>query len=508
METIYKMLIISMVFGIFSGYSQETFPRINGLPVRNYGDSIPWEIFEEAYLGVVRGNPFDEALFSLLNDYSDDGVCFGMSALAGIVYQEHGFMGICRPLVAYSPRDTNPGRDTLIEIWPVMKKAILVLWCRQFSPPVLRVIVEGVSQGRIKDPMATYNRVDYYLSSGEIPVIMISEILGDPDSLTELGGMHAILPYRVEDHGSTKRIYVYDPTWPYWHAPNFYNTGQNYIEVYSSSNTWSYDWPDGKHWAGFIYTVPARFLYLPETNPLLISEIAEAVGQVVINEGHVVSIKDETSGLEYRADDGSLFAKNDSVVIFRWTPINGESSTGSELYIIKGGYGHSFKFEIEPKGLAPKITVGYLRKLVTVKAYSPSTPITVRLDDFGRNEQLVQIEPKSDYLVCDIDMHIALVNNEVHTVRIRGMGSSLGAPIELAFDKNGYGITLASNIPQSVGLEFAKFDGNREIKVGGYEVAMLPFTKQKVQPTTWNGFGSTITVESQTFRGKELWVSR
>jgi len=476
----YRIVVLGLTLWVVSVYSQNSFPEMHGLPVRNYGMHIPWSDFEKAYIAVRHGHPLDEALFTILNNFSPNGICFGMSALAGAVYDEGGYLGICKPVSAYASSDTARGRDTLIEIWPTMKSAILTLWCRQFSPPVVRIVAEAVSSGYFKNPVGAARKVSYYLSSNEIPILLISEKMGTGG----FGGMHAILPYRVDDNGSQYLIRVYDPTWPYQVSPEFYDTSGNVVIVDKSSNTWSYYWPDNKHWTGFIYVVPGRYVLLPATNPLLISEIASAVGQVIVNGGHVKVIRDRTKELEL-TENGPFYTKNGRTLIFRWMPIDGNAGNG-ELYIVTGGYGHELEIEFDPADSNSELNIAYMGKLVKVS--DSRTPFTLTLNGFGKGDELLSLKPKNGEVTFNIAVHSELANGEVRSAELKGVMSESG--FKLSFNSELKTIEMKGEV-RLADVEFYRFDGENRWHGNGF----VELEDEWIPAFLWRGTGLAAKIE-------------
>ena len=288
------LLLIGLLFtGVSSATAQDEFPVRHGLPVNNYGDTLQWPEFQEALLAVDSLNPLDVSLFNMIRGYADDGYCFGMCLLAGAVYVEDGYMGLCKPVESYAVSDTtvSSGQDTLTPFWPIFKHAYHVLWARQFSQPMVRLIAEYVANGNFVDPVNTFNLVESYLAGEEIPVVLISESLSVATGVPAMGGMHAVLAYKTEKNGTTWKIHVYDPSRPYIIHPDFYRTDSNVITINSTSNTWSYYGPAGAPiWNGFIYTIPGIRLLVPSTNPLLISNLSQTVAIIVVNGGKITGI--------------------------------------------------------------------------------------------------------------------------------------------------------------------------------------------------------------------------
>ena len=452
MRSPWLLVLMGMLLFINILPSQDNFPARHGLPVDNYGLEMNWDYFEEAFLGVQPRNPLDTALYKIIAGHSTGGVCFGMSSLVGVVYDEGGYMGMCSPLSMYTPNNTAPGMDTLGAYWPQMKRAIMVLYSRQYSTEVLRIVVEAVSHHYFTDPQIAAEKADYYLSSQEIPVICISES-STPGSF---GGMHAIYPYKIVKHSHEWLLYVYDPSFPYFQTKSYYDNDSNYVSINAFIDSWHYDWPTTPvtRFEGFIYTVPARRLLLPTSNPLLLADLASLVTNFFMNKGRIVKVTDNTTGLTLGPDD--LFVERNGTAIVRWLPINGEN-TGGDMLIIQGGNNHNFTFTIKPAKDSLYLVSSSGNHAIELEAESGGETFSLTFNGLGSPHQMVELNSENSSVYARLTLHHVFDRDDINSFKISPIQLGQNEKFAATFDEKGEAVTLMSEYPQDVTVNFIKY---------------------------------------------------
>ncbi len=481
-------LVLLMFMYIKTALAQTSFPRMHGLPVDNYGEELVWSEFREAFLAVDSSNALDVKLFDMIKGYANDGFCFGMSLLAGAVYVEDGYMGLCKPLGSYAVADsTTSGNDTLTPFWPVFKHAYHVLWARQFSQPMVRQIAELISSGDFQNATGTFNKVESYLSGNEIPVVLISESLAVSGVTPSLGGMHAVLAYKTEKDGTTWKIHVYDPSRPYISNQDFYRHGQNIITINSTSSTsWSYPGPNGNVWSGFIYTVPGIRLLVPSTNPLLISNLAESVAKIVVNGCEITDV--ETG--DEAADKTMLF------------PMDFFSSDSTRhFYLLTSPTDSNYKLKLKSHGSYDILIAGN-GGVAEIQASGASSDELISVSGLKSGAIQVEITSSSKNAEYVIDIHKVISPKHLNTFTIRPETMTEGGSLIAGITPDGK-LKLRSSLPQNITVTYEEYEDGNINKQPSAHLVLVPKDILTVAPSKDDN--DHLMVQSQHGRAK-LWA--
>lgn len=488
MRYIRIMLVSLMFMSIKTAFAQSSFPRVHGLPVDNYGEELKWSEFREAFLAVDSSNSLDVTLFDMIKGYASDGFCFGMSLLAGAVYVEDGYMGLCKPLGSYAVADSvTKGNDTLTPFWPIFKHAYHVLWARQFSQPMVREIAELVSSGDFQNAVGTFNKVESYLSGNEIPVVLISESLTLSGGTPTMGGMHAVLAYKTEKDVTTWKIYVYDPSRPYISHQDFYRHGQNIITINSTSSTsWSYLGPNGNVWHGFIYTIPGIRLLVPSTNPLLISNLAESVTKIVVNGCDITDVEAEGE----TADKTMLF------------PMDFFSSDSTHhFYLLNNPTDGNYRLKLKSDS-SYEILIAGNGGVAKIQASGTSGDELISVSGLKSGAIQVEITSSSDNAQYVIDIHKVISPKHINTFTIKPEVMTEGGSLLAGITPDGK-LKLSSSLPQNITVTYEEYeDGNLNRRPSAHLV-LVPKDILTVAPSKDDN--DHLMVESQHGRTK-LWA--
>ena len=195
---------------------------------------LPWEIYVRSFIGICPDSntakilcPLDYAFYKAYNAAFAvaAGNCFGMSLLANIIYKEEGHMGFCKPAYTYSGGVDGPSSAKLCTV-------ITVMQCHEWSHAGIMWMAENITGTQVKNGNYAYEQVEYYLSMGDLPLITIvknNDLVG-----------HTLIPYRVEETGSKRYIYIHDSNKWYPNNANYYDNDSNFIEITKSNGNWSY----------------------------------------------------------------------------------------------------------------------------------------------------------------------------------------------------------------------------------------------------------------------------
>ncbi len=486
MRYINVFVIGVMLFTVGTSLAQDEFPKKHGLPVNNYSESLTWSEFQETFLAVDSTNPLDVLLFNKIKDMPQDGYCFGMVLLAGAVYVEGGYMGLCEPLGSYAVSDSAPSsRDTLTPFWPIFKHDYHVLWGRQFAQPMVLQVVELISSGDFQNAVLTYNKVESYLSGNEIPIVLISESLAVSGTSVQLAGMHAVLPYKLEKDGTTWKMYVYDPSRPYIVNPDFYRNHQNVITINSTFGTsWSYLGPNNHTWSGFIYTFPGIRLLLPSTNPLLISNLSETVGKLIVNGGKIVAFD--------RTDNDAMLFPFDFF----------SSNSNRHFYILANASDEKYKLKVESKG-EYEILVAGNGGVFNIHAQNVPKEDIIEIKGLKSGDIEVSLSPNAGNAEYAIDVHNVISPEHIQTYRVKSGVLTETQKMIVGLSQEGE-LLVSTSIPQEIGIAYSEYVNGKTSNLDPAHLILTPDNVFAFKPSQSN---NSLVAEVKTGRFK-LWAEK
>ena len=470
--------LISLSFG-------DDFAKLNGLPVDN--DTIyPMDrrYFEMSYVEFNYGaNAFDRLLYDEFGgSIGANGVCFGMSVLAGAIYTRYGFMGMCRPV------GTLP-HDTFSVIWPHMRDAIYSLQIRQLSYRIFKIVVDLLSEGTISDGNYAYDQIETYIAQGKIPVICITKTT----ALSFSTPGHAMLAYKVEDLGSERRIYVYDPTRPYFKFNAFYDFDSNYIHIDALTGHWTWRWPDNSIWDGLIYAIPGDLVLMPIVNPLYLENLTDLSGVILASGAHITQIEDSegrrlfkhpVSGVPNLSD---LEDDPDKKIgnIAPWIPLGGSAPPKTEMYIVYG-VKKSYKVRIAPESNY-RLMAAMGGKMVELKSKGASTGADiVELRYLGTNMQHVKVKPSRPNATFDVKMVQSSADMKKFRIfEVDGINLSRDNMASIGFSNGGKAIKIVADKMITCDLKLESIVNGKSTRVSRKSVVFQPGQKMVIKPSSW-----------------------
>jgi len=471
---------------------------------------LPWEIYVKSFIGICPDSseakvlcPLDYAFYHAYNAAFAvaSGNCFGMSLLANIIYKEEGHMGFCKPAYTYSGSTNGPTSAKLCS-------TITVMQCHEWSHSGIMWMAENITGTHIKDGNYAYEQVEYYLSMEDLPVLTIVQ------DMSLVG--HTLIPYRVEETGSKRYIYIYDSNKWIPNRQDYYDSDSNYIEITKSNGNWSYVWGSTETWGspdGFIFATPMSVVKASSRNPLQLGCVLDALNEIFLSGANVSQITDDEGHKFYKTNAGShnklsdiegntsLKMKN----VFRMpmtsaAPRRGRSSArmknAPEIYFALGSEGKNLNFEIASTGKKYKFEMAGKDNIIRLSAPGGSSgKDNFEVKKLSTNNQELKLSSRRGAAKFEVELHRSVPGSKVSRIfKVTNLQAPSSSPVKLRLsedrsallvkgEKNAVSCNLA--ITQVVDGKITKMPP-RTINVSGKEW-------QQVAPSNWNKLnGATI----------------
>ncbi len=474
---------------------------------------LPWEVYVRSFIGICPDSstakvlcPLDYAFYHAYNAAFAvaAGNCFGMSLLTNIIYKEEGHMGFCKPIYTYSGGTDGPTSAKLCT-------TITVMQCHEWSHSGIMWMAENITgpTSKIKNGNYAYEQVEYYLSMGDLPVLTIVQ------DMSFVG--HTLVPYRVEDNGSKRYIYIHDSNKWIPNRQDYYDSDSNYIEITKSNGNWSYVWDAAETWGspdGFIFATPMSVVKASSRNPLQLGGITDAMNDIFLTGANISQITDDEGHKFYKTsagshnrlsdieDNPSLKMKN----VFRMPMISAatrgrvRSSTrmknAPEIYFALGSEGKNLNFEIVSTGKKYKFEMAGKDNIIRLSAPGGSSgKDNFEVKKLSTNNQELKLSSRRGTAKFEVELHRSVPGSDISRVfKVTNLTAPSSSPVKLRLsegrdallvkgEKNAVSCNLA--ITQVVDGKITKMPP-RTLNVSGKEW-------QQVAPSNWNKLnGATI----------------
>jgi hypothetical protein len=496
----FVFIFILLVSCLYPCYGEEHYAKINGWDFCNWDvGGTRWDIFQQSFIGISDKDALDLLLYSTLYyELTKSYVCFGMCLTATTILKEEGHLGFCKPIYRY-PGDnvwiknlddyTGP-TDTLLA------KAIRVMQAHQASQAMISCFAERAVTGEIKDAMAAYNHVEYYLAADDPP--LISVIAGSGDG-------HALIAYDTKKMSSNEwRIYIYDPNRSYSAFKQYYDLDSNYIkiETHWSGYKWSFRRDKRREnvlWEGdmsassdgFIFAYPSSMVIPPSTNPF--KSLGEDLTTAFFagDGGYIAQIADEKGKKFYKTDTKEHKSFSDIEDIpgkkianaVRFPLINDTPGKKPEVYFLKNAKNGDLDIDVISKGKGYELYIVGGGNFVKIKAEdSPAGRDKLVFKNLGTAEEEIQLSSKRASVDFNVELYRSLGGEKKsRTFKLSKMNIRKDSPVQLRLSGGQKGVLLKS------GKENFSFDleiEEREDK----EINKVSKKGLNVESTSWQSF--------------------
>lgn len=382
------VLVIVLMCNLLVGQDQFD-PAVDGWFFSNWGEEgdncigscdFSWDLFRKTYLGIYPTKdpvsaPLDCAFYEIFKNCAQKGNCGGMSVLGLALFKYGGYMGFCKPANFYSGLESPDRQD--------LHYAINIIQARQFSVSGITRFIDAVDRGTLNNAEAAFDNVTEQLGKGDYPVIWVAT-----DSIG--GAAHTLIPYKVEDYGAQKIMYIWDSNHPYDNDPSRYAPGSttNRLVINGPIN-WSYTTgtpPNHTTYSGggWCLCVPMSDIMKKSRHPLAVDVAVEILQTLFVGgPGAAVSqITDEEGRRFYKTTNNVHTSFNDietdpnkrlkGVIRWPWLGRNSKGKMPGELYFIRAPRGKMPNLTVTLNGKNYKALYHAIGNLVEIESRSPS----------------------------------------------------------------------------------------------------------------------------------------
>jgi hypothetical protein len=471
------------------------------------GDTVlPWEVFVRSFIGICPDSsiakvvcPLDYAFYHAYNAAFAiaSGNCFGMSLLANIIYKEEGHMGFCKPIYTYSGGFDGPSSAKLCTTLTVMQ-------CHEWSHPGVLWLgenVQNILSGTHYGGNEAYEKIAYYLSMGDLPLVTIVRN-------TSLEG-HTLIPYRLEETGSKRYIYIHDSNKWYPNDSLFYDNYENYIEVDIGSGDWVYQWDATETWGtssgGYIFATPMSLVKATSRNPLQLGCIIDALNQIFLSGASVCQITDDEGHKYYKTNasshnrlsdienNPSLRIKNLFRMPLTFAASRGRSSKVRkdlpEIYFAKGLAGENLNFEIAATGKKYKFEIAGQDNIIRLSAPGGSSgrdnfEVKRLLSD---NQELV-LSSKRGAANFSVELQRSVPGSATSRIfKVTNLKAPSSSPVKLRLNKGRDALLVKSEKGSiSCNLQITQVVDGKITKMPARKLNVTGNQWQQVVPSNWN----------------------
>jgi len=505
-----KFVFILMLFVIcfYPCYGEDHYAKINGWDFCNWDvGGTRWDIFQQSFIGISENDALDLLLYSTLYyELTKSYICFGMCLMATTILKEEGHLGFCKPVYRY-PGD-NYWEKGVDEVYTgptdtLLAKAIMVMQAHQASQAMISCFAERAVTGEIKDAMAAYNHVEYYLAADDPPLITV---------IAGAGSGHALIAYDTEKVSNSEwKIYIYDPNRSYRAFKNYYDTDSNYIKIETTSNPSGYKWSfrrdkrrDNVLWEGdmsagsdgFIFAYPSSMVIPPSTNPF--KSLGEDLNTVFFagDGGYVAQIADEEGKKFYKTDIKKHESLSDieddpgkkMASAIRFPLITDDPGKQPEVYFVKNAKSGDLNIDVVSKGKGYEIYIAGGGDFVKINAEdSPAGKDKLVFKNLGTPKEEVHLSSKRSSVNFNVELYRSLgEEKKSRTFKLSKMKVKKDSPIQLRLTEDKKGVLLKSGKDKfGFDLEIEEKEGKKVNKVSKKGLNLEGESWQSVVPSNW-----------------------
>jgi len=469
------------------------------------GDTVlPWEVYVRSFIGICPDSntakvlcPLDYAFYKAYNAAFAvaSGNCFGMSLLTNIIYKEEGHMGFCKPIYTYSGGVDGPTSEKLCT-------TITVMQCHEWSHAGIMWMAENITGTHARDGNYAYEQVEYYLSMGDLPVLTIVK------DLSFVG--HTLVPYRIEETGSKRYIYIHDSNKWIPDRQNYYDSDSNYIEIDKSSGDWSYVWDasESEVWGspdGYIFATPMSIVKASSRNPLQLGGITDAMNHIFLTGASVSQITDDEGRKYYKTsasshnrlsdieDNPSLKMKNvfrmpmTSAALRRKRP--GRTKNAPEIYFAIGSGGKNLNFEIASTGKKYEFEMAGKGNIIRLSAPGGSSGRDeFAIKKLSTNNQELKLSSKRGAAKFEVELHQSVPGSETSRIfKVSNLTAPSSSPIRLRLAEGRDALLVkGEKDPVSCNLQITQVAGGKITKMPLRTLNVSGKEWQQLAPSNWN----------------------
>jgi hypothetical protein len=500
-------MLLLLVICFYPSYGEEHYAKINGWDFCNWDvGGTRWDIFQQSFIGISENDALDLLLYSTLYyELTKSYVCFGMCLMATTILKEEGHLGFCKPVYRY-PGDNVWVKNTDPYTGPadtLLAKAIRVMQAHQASQAMISCFAERAVTGEIKDAMAAYDHVEYYLAANDPP--LISVIAGSGDG-------HALIAYDTEKVSNNEwKIYIYDPNRSYRAFKNYYDMDSNYIKIETTSNPSGYKWSfkrdkrrNNELWEGdmsansdgFIFAYPSSMVIPPSTNPF--KSLGEDLNTVFFagDGGYVAQIANEEGKKFYKTDTKKHESLSDiednpgkkMAGMIRFPLITDSPGKKPEVYFVKNNRNGDLNIDVVSKGKGYELYIAGGGNFVKINAEdSPAGKDKLVFKNLGTPGEGVHLSSKRASVDFNVELYRTIgEGKKSRTFKLSRVKVRKDSPVQLRLAEDQKGVLLKSEKNKfSFDFEIVEKVGKKVDKVSKKGLSAEGKSWQSIVPSDW-----------------------
>ncbi len=511
----FVFILILLVVCFYPCYGEEHYAKINGWDFCNWDvGGTRWDIFQQSFIGISENDALDQLLYSTLYyELVKSYICFGMCLMATTILKEEGHLGFCKPIYRYpgdnvyvhdgSDPGTEPDDPFTGPTDTLLGKAIMVMQAHQASQAMISCFAERAVTGEIKDAMAAYKHVEYYLAANDPPLITV---------IAGTGSGHALIAYDTEKVSNNEwKIYIYDPNRSYKRFPSYYDLDSNYIKIETTSNPSGYKWSFQRDFRrnnvlwegdmstssdGFIFAYPSSMVIPPSTNPF--KSLGEDLNTVFFagDGGYVAQITDEEGKKFYKTDTKKHESFSDiennpgkkMASTVRFPLVTDDPGKQPEVYFVKNAKSGDLSIDVVSKGKGYELYLAGGGNFVKIKAEdSPAGRDKLVLKSLGTSKEEVRLSSKRASVDFNVELYRSLGKEKKSRMfKLSNMKVRKDFPIQLRLAEDQKGVLLKSEKDKfSFDLEIEEKVGKKINKVSKKRLSAEGKSWQSVAPSDW-----------------------
>lgn len=501
-------------------FSQTVFdPKKDGWYFENWGEKgdycigscdFSWDLFRRTYLGIYPNNdagaaPLDVTFYEIFKNCASQGNCGGMSVLALALFKYGGYLGFCSPASFYTGTK-SPDREDL-------HRALNIIQARQFSYSGISRYIQAVDHDNLEDPDAAFSNVEVELGKGDYPVLWIStDSFGD--------AAHTVIPYKIEQKGVQKIMYIWDSNFPYDDNPTRYDSNtDNKLTISPPVGNWSYT-SGANHYGpgGWCLCVPMSDILKKSRNPFALDTISRAlrtlfvggpgaaVSQVTNGEGkHLYKLEKDVQ-LSWADLERDPAKRIQGLVRWPWLGNMAHGSLPGELYFMSIRPGQKSDLEVTISGTQYKAVFHQQGNLIEITADSTTrSKDTIRFSNISMPNQTLEIStlaPQKRMTIRQLRTDIRRKNYRQFEIKNMTLESRAATNIRIIGDLEGIEV---SSSQQAVSFQLNIIQRRNRV-VASRQLTGLTTELGKVlciAPRNWAKLGRT-ELEQKFYKKKKL----
>jgi hypothetical protein len=386
--------------------------------------------------------------------------------------------------------------------------------CHEWSHAGIMWIAENLNLTRgiyANDPNYAYDQIAYYLSMGDLPVVTIVRDEG-------LVG-HTLIPYRLEERGGKRYIYIYDSNKWYPNRAKYYDNDSNYIEITPSTDNWSYKFDDTDTWGSainsYIFATPMSIVKAASRNPLQLGGVTDALNEIFLPGASISQVTDDEGHKFYKTSAsshnklsdiednpslgmGNLIRMPTSFAAKGVRKIAKKRGNPPEIYFAIGSRGKNLNFEIASTGKKYKFEMAGKDNIIKLSSLSGSSGRdNFEIKKLSTDNQELRLSSKRGAAKFEVELNRNVPGKDISRIfKVTNLTAPSSSPVKLRLSEGRDALlVMGEKDPVSCNLEITQIVKGKVTKMPSKSINVSGKEWQQVAPDNWNKLNSaTIKV--------------